>query len=274
MISRKKIKEFNTKGFIVIKKFINKKQISLIYSQLNEIINHILTKNNIKFDKKLNLERKYLLLKKRKPILKSHFYDAIKLIDSSNSAVFSKKIINTIKKLLNRKTIFVTGQRLRLDHKSDPHHLPLHQELNNISNDFCLVWVPLVKVNKKTGSLCVIPKSHIYGHLKYKDSKLAAENHRVGIVKKILRGKEKKKYNNKIVEYLFDKKKLYFPTMQPGDAIIFKTLIFHGSTPYEGKGLRWTLLSTFHPIDKVPYIVNDKTKTFSIPYDVNYNFKI
>ncbi len=271
MISKHKIKDFNENGYIIVKNFVKKKQIKLIYNQLNDIINHILSLNKIKFSRNLSLEAKYLILKKKKPILKSHFYDAIKLIDSSNSIVFSNKMIDLMKKILKRKTIFVTGQRLRLDHKSDPHNLPLHQELNNISNDFGLIWIPLVKVNKKTGSLCIIPKSHKYGHLIYKDSKLPAEKHKVGIVENILKNKEKKNYNNKIVEKLFDKKNIYFPSLNPGDALIFKTLIFHGSTSYTGKGLRWTLLSTFHPFDKVPYIISEKTKTFAIPYDANYN---
>ena len=238
------------------------------------MIDHILLKNKIKYKKKLSLDKKYLLLKKKKPILKSHFYDAIKLLDSSNSIVFSKKTIDTMKKILDKKTIFVTGQRLRLDHKSDPHHLPLHQELNNISNDFCLIWIPLVPVSQKTGSLCVIPGSHLHGHLKYRDSNLVAEKHKVGIVEKILLNNEKKNYRNKIVQKLFNKKNIHFPKMKPGDALIFKTLMFHGSTPYKSNNLRWTLLSTFHPIDTVPYIIDEKKKTFSIPYDADYNFKL
>tara|TARA_Y100001970_G_C14259681_1_gene878906 strand:+ start:10595 stop:11410 length:816 start_codon:yes stop_codon:yes gene_type:complete len=271
MITKKTIKKFNDDGFIVVKNFVQKKKINLIYKQLNTIIDHILASNKINFSKKNSLEEKYLILKKSNNTLKSHFYDAIKLIDSSNSIVFSDKMINMMKKILKINTIFITGQRLRLDHKSDPHNLPLHQELNNISNDFGLIWIPLVKVNKKTGSLCLIPKSHKYGHLIYKDSKLPAEKHKVGIVEKILKGTEKKKYDNEIVKKLFDKKNIFFPELNAGDALIFKTLVFHGSTPYKSTGLRWTLLSTFHPFNKVPYISNKKSKSFAIPYDADYN---
>mgnify|MGYP000731155712 CR=1 FL=1 len=96
-----------------------------------------------------------------------------------------KKIV---KKLLNRKTVFVFGQSLALDHKNDYHHLPLHQELNDISNDCAVIWCPLIKLSKKTGSLCLIPGSHKFGHLIYKRSKIPAEKHKIGLVDKIIKG--------------------------------------------------------------------------------------
>ena len=147
----------------------------------------------------------------------------------------------------------------------------MHQELGNMSNDFALIWCPLIKVSKKNGSLCIIPGSHKYGHLLYKDSDIPAENHKVGIVEKILKNKENKNYKNQNVKKLFNKKNLYFPNLNPGDALIFRTFLFHGSTPYKGKGLRWSFLSSFHPIDKTPYIVNENFKNMFIPYNVDYN---
>ena len=180
-------------------------------------------------------------------------------MESVNSVVFSKKITSTMKKIVNKKNLFVLGQRIRLDHREDSHHLPLHQELNNISNNFALMWCPLVPVSKKTGSLCLIPGSHKYGHLKYKQSNKPAEHHTIGIVEKILNGKENESYDNKIVKDLLEKK-IYISNLNPGDAIIFTTFMFHGSTPYKGKDIRWSMLSSFIPYDKVPYIQNDKLK--------------
>ncbi len=271
MLSKIKLQEFNEKGFTVIKNFISKKQIKSIYSQIDEVLSLILRKNNITFKNSDTVDRKYLILNKKNPVLKSHFYNSIKLMDSLNSVVFSKKITSTMKKIVNNKNLFVLGQRLRLDHKEDHHHLPLHQELNNISNSFALMWCPLVPVNKKTGSLCLIPGSQKYGHLKYKQSNKPAEHHTIGIVEKILNGKENENYNNKIVKDLFKKKNLYFPTLNPGDAIIFTTFMFHGSTPYKGKNIRWSLLSSFIPYDKVPYIIDHKLKKMQISYNANYN---
>tara|TARA_B110000003_G_C16552062_1_gene497000 strand:- start:140 stop:967 length:828 start_codon:yes stop_codon:yes gene_type:complete len=271
MLSKIKLQEFNEKGFTVIKNFISKKQIKSIYSQIDEILSLILRKNNITFKISDTVDQKYLILNKKNPVLKSHFYNSLKLMDSLNSVVFSKKITSTMKKIVNNKNLFVLGQRLRLDHKEDHHHLPLHQELNNISNSFALMWCPLVPVNKITGSLCLIPGSQKYGHLRYKQSNKPAEHHTIGIVEKILNGKENENYNNKIVKDLFKKKNLHFPTLNPGDAIIFTTFMFHGSTPYKGKNIRWSLLSSFIPYDKVPYIQDHKLKKMQISYNVNYN---
>ena len=271
MISDKKLQEFKKNGFIIIKNFISKRQIKSIQKQIDEILTLILKKNNIKFNKNDSIDKKYLVLTNESPILKSHFYDTVKLMDSLGSIVFSKKITDIMKMIVHNKNIFVNGLRLRLDHKLDKHNLPLHQELNNISNDFALMWCPLVPVSDKTGSLCLIPSSHKYGHLKYLQSNIAAEYHKVGIVEKILKGKEKINYKNKIVKKLFNKKNIYFPTLNSGDTVIFSTFMFHGSTPYIGKGIRWSLLSAFIPYDKVPYLIDKKIKKINISYNANYN---
>ena len=71
MITKKHIKEFNDKGFIVVRKLITKKEIKKVFSQMNEILGNILDYNNIKFSSKLSLDQKYFLLKKKKPRLKS-----------------------------------------------------------------------------------------------------------------------------------------------------------------------------------------------------------
>ena len=44
---------------------------------------------------------------------------------------------------------------------------------------------------------------------------------------------------------IFLEKNLHFPNLNPGDAIIFTTFMFHGSTPYKGKDIRWSMLSSF-----------------------------
>ena len=271
MITLKNIKDLNKDGFTVIKNFIKKKNIKDIFNQLDEILTFILKKNKIYVKKNATLDEKYLLIIKKKYKLKSHFYDAIKYLDSINSAIFSDETLNSFKKILRKKNILITGQRIRLDHKLDRHHLPLHQELNNISYDFVNLWCPLIKTNKKTGSLCVLPGSHKYKHLRYKDSNLEAVKHKIGIVDKILNNKEKTNYQNVIVKKIFKKENIFFPDLNPGDALIFKTFTFHGSTPYIGKGIRWTLLATFHPYDKIPYLTNSSIKNFRMPYNINYN---
>ena len=149
MINKKNIKEFDSNGFTIVRNFLKKKEINNVFSQLNYVLDIILKYNKIRYDKKISIEDKYFLLKKKKPILKSHFYDSIRILDSFNNIVFSKKIIGSIKKLLKTNVIFVTNYRLRTDHKLESANLALHQELNNISSDVILKSFYLKKTFKK-----------------------------------------------------------------------------------------------------------------------------
>ena len=269
MITRQYIKEFHDNGFVVVRKFLRKKDINNMLSQMDDVLSTILKYNKIKYSKKLSVDDKYFLLKKKKPILKAHVWDSIKILDSFNNLVFSEKILRLVKKILNEKTIFVTNYRLLTDHKQEPRHLGcLHQELNKISSESALVWCPLVKVNKKLGGLCVIPGSHKYGHLFFKESKIPPNNRTVGVIGNILKDQEKINYRNKIVQKFFDKKNLYFPNLNPGDAVIHNMFTFHAATNHVGKGIRWTLSSNYHRISKTPYILHENFKS-----DKNKNFK-
>ena len=262
MITKKHIKEFHDNGFIVIRKFLRKKDINNIFSQMDDVLSAIFKYNKIKYSKKLSFDDKYFLLNKKKPILKAHFYDSIRILDSFSNMVFSKRLIELIKKLLNERTIFVTNYRLLTDHKLEPRHLGcLHQELNKISSESALVWCPLVKVNKKLGGLCVIPGSHKFGHLLFRNSKYPVGTYsKTGDVKKILKDQDKINYRNKIVQKFFDKKNLYFPNLNPGDAVIHNMFTFHAATNHVGKGIRWTLSSNYHKISKTPYILHENFK--------------
>ena len=279
MITKNQIKSFHEEGYIVIKKLVSKKDIKKIFFQMNYILDTILKYNKINYNPISSVDEKYFLLKKKKPKLKSHFYDSIRVTDSLNNIVYSDKITKIIKKLLNTKTLFVTNHRLRTDHKKEKANLSLHQELNNISTESALIFCPFVKVNKKTGSICIIPRSHKHGHLEFNNSKIAAESYTNGKVDKILKNLEKNNYKNKIVASYFKKKNIFFPNLNAGDTLIFKSMLFHGSTNYSKKGIRWTLLGNYHLVEKTPYILNNTFKhggvelgiPMRIPYSKNLN---
>jgi ectoine hydroxylase-related dioxygenase (phytanoyl-CoA dioxygenase family) len=276
MLNKKRINEFNKNGFIIIKNFVKKREIKKIFDQMDSVLNTIFKFNKIKFNKKMSIDEKYFLLKKKKPILKSHFYDSIRILDSFNNIVYSERITKDIKKILNTNTVFVTNSRLRTDHKKEKASLAFHQELNNISTGSALVFCPFVKVNKKTGTLCIIPGSHKHGHLIFKDSEIAvAPGHKTGVVEKILKGKEKLDYKNPIVQKLFSKENIVIPSLNPGDAVVFNNFLFHGSTHYVGKGLRWTLLANFHRINKTPYILKENFKASEeYPFEMGLPMRI
>ena len=65
MINKKRIIEFNKNGFIIIKNFVKKKEIKKIFDQMDNVLNTIFKFNKIKFNKKMSIDEKYFLLKKK-----------------------------------------------------------------------------------------------------------------------------------------------------------------------------------------------------------------
>ena len=71
-------KKLDQDGYVVIKKFVSKKRIENIYSQIENLIDIILKSNSIKYNENWSLDKKYLFLKKKNNKLKSKFYDLLK----------------------------------------------------------------------------------------------------------------------------------------------------------------------------------------------------
>ena len=65
MIKKSKINEFKKNGFIIVRNLIKKKEINKIFSQMNFVIDEIFKFNKIKFNKKMSIDKKYFLLKKK-----------------------------------------------------------------------------------------------------------------------------------------------------------------------------------------------------------------
>lgn len=258
-LKKKEINYFKENGYIIIKKFLSKKEIKNIFSQLNNMINISLA--DISKKKFNNLDEKYLFLLKKNKKLKSHYYDLTKLLDEVVRLSVSNKFIKVGKKLLDSKTILVDSPQIRADHKFDRRFLPQHQELNQISKDVINFWIPLVNVNKKGGGLFFRPKTHKLGHIKFKNSAMSAtadSKKRQETVDKIFSDPSLKKY------------KSIYPKLNAGDAVIFQTFIFHGTTPNKLKRIRWTYVSRFNSIKKVPYLKKTNS-SLRIPYDADYN---
>ena len=78
-------KEFDKKGFVIVKNLLSKSEIKLIYSQLNSVINTIIKSHKFNISKNKNLDYKYLFLKRKNPEVKSRFYNMLKYLDSLSS---------------------------------------------------------------------------------------------------------------------------------------------------------------------------------------------
>ena len=69
---------------------------------------------------------KNIFLRKKNPVLKSHFYQTITFLDSINTISNSEKITKIVKNILKRKP-FSLDLQVRVDHSDDPYYLPQHQ---------------------------------------------------------------------------------------------------------------------------------------------------
>jgi phytanoyl-CoA hydroxylase len=93
---------------------------------------------------------------------------------------------------------------------------PPHQDWPSMlsSSDSLVVWIPLVDVNDKNGSIIVWPKSHLLGVLPYK----------------IVGGFAKVEIDGESIQ----------PELQVGDILIFSTLLVHSSGDIKDNSIRWS----------------------------------
>ena len=255
-------KNFEKDGFVVVPKFLDKSKIKKIFSQLNELINVSINSIDPNLKKKLTLDEKYLFLKKKKPKLKSHFYDTITFLDGVNEISKSKKIINIAKKLLKEKAVFVGHPQIRVDHVKDPYWLPQHQELGQMSTKLVLFYIPLVSLNNNSGGLFVRPKTHKLAFVPYEGHDNEGRAYGPG--------------RQKIVDKLFSKPSLskyksHYIKLNAGDAVIFHNYLFHGTLPnLNKKKIRWVYLVRFNSMKKTLYLKKSNSK-LRIPYSANYH---
>ena len=120
-------KNFEKNGFVVVKNFLKKSEIKKVFTQLNDLINVPISTIDPSLTDKLSLDEKYILLKKRNPKLKSHFYDMIRFMDSVNQITNSKRLLKVSKKIMKESSVAVGTSQVRIDHVSDPYWLPQHQ---------------------------------------------------------------------------------------------------------------------------------------------------
>ena len=162
-------KEFNKKGFITLKNFINESEkkdiINVIYQTFSPYIK-INKKNffieNNKFNKEL------IQFRKMYPKKFGDIYDRFKLNSKLRSIFYKKKTLKIFSKILNTKTenIFLNGFMLRFDAPKDNRNsLDWHQDSSyylmtypKMNAGVC--WMAITKNSKKNGTLVFIPESN------------------------------------------------------------------------------------------------------------------
>lgn len=226
---------FRDKGYVKINNIFSKKEISdfnkSLFNNLVTLSNtNKLSKNFKKYSEK-NFQKYLDYIYKKKRLTFEKYYNFLQGHISSYKLASSKKILDTIAKLLNvkKESLLVGDLTLRIDNPGkSAAHLELHQESSYYSevknfNKSILVWFPLQEIKKKQGGLMILPYSQ---KLKNKDLDPRPDNK--GRITNVKFNQEK--YEKKFGSYIF--------TGKPGSALFsnFKTL--HGSTINESNKYR------------------------------------
>jgi hypothetical protein len=229
--------QFEDQGFVVIPGAIESRQIEEVFSDVNSVLLEALTGIDPPHLPLTSVDENYLLLKKVSPELKAHAYDLIKYLNSLHMIARTGRAMNAVMEL-STDPLLVDGVQVRIDDPSDDRFLPLHQEVyGQISYDCFNLWVPLVPVTPKSGTLRIFPGSHKLGALKHR---FFAE------------------FNNAhgLLEGQIDESEITALSLDAGDAVLFHPLLVHGSGSNQSDSVRWTMVARYNPVRCIPYLEN------------------
>ena len=243
------LKNFNEQGFVIIKNFLSEKEIADIFYDLKSMIDEIITKN-INFKDLKDLDKKYLELKKKNPLLKSHFYDLISRLESVQRVFFKPQIIKFINSVLESPVI-IDGIQMRIDDPSNDRMLPMHQERGQISHRTLTAWCPLIDITESSGGIQIVPASHKLGDLEVYtyDSNM--------------------NYTGVHPKYLQNVKKIF---MGKGDILIFHWDLIHGTFISSEKKARWTVVGRYNSSKQAPYLT-DVEAPLNIPKNAQITYQ-
>ena len=247
-------KDIKNKGYYVFKNYLDKNELKKIKNTLLETLNYI------DGEKNTSLIKKYFKIRDTQPKLKGNWYDIAPYNIDLLQILHKKKMINFVKKYFKTNVVFSGRPAIHVHDDLNDRLLEAHQETNQIARDTIVFWCPLYDTNKKTGGLCVFENSHKNGYFKHN-----IENPKLGSkswTKNYTHIKEKniKNYNKKYLE------------VEAGTAIIFISSLVHSGYPSTKKGsLRITITERFNPLQKIPFLKNEKAP-LKMPYvGVDYN---
>jgi len=233
------LKNFQTNGFVVIKNFFSKKEISFAKKEIFEN-SKIFFNNKIKYsENNFDYFLKKSLVKNKEFV--SKFYDLSKKFMSMHNMVFNKKIINLGKKILKTKNIGVLNRAYgyRMDRPGDKKFLTqLHQDyIQNLGAPEGIVFYSSLRdVDTKSGPVIIYKGSHKLGLLNIKLNK-KEKNYSRSLILDINKQLLEKKY-----------KKTYLK-IKTRDLAIFDFFSLHESSTNISKNIRWSLVSRFFSFD-------------------------
>ena len=199
MINRKQIKEYEKKGFFILRNFLSKIEIKKYSKSLNIYAKKFKQKEN----RKINFAKN----------------DTINSIHDLDKWIWTKDLRNKLKKkyfleaIIGSKTknfgseYFAKPSKYGLE--SPPHQDNFYWCVNNDRG--ITVWVSLDKANKKNGGVYYFEGSHKFGLLSHKPSLAPGSSQTIKSLRKLKKCKKS------------------IPNLNPGDCIIHNSLVVHGS---------------------------------------------
>lgn len=228
------INKFNSDGYILIKSLISEKDKFEIESSVEGLINDVMKKHCPSVNLP-DIDSKWTYLAKNFPELKSRIYDLTKYLFAIARFSTSAAIQDYISQLLGKNYLMDKAQ-IRFDDNQNARLLPLHQEgYGQFSFDSINIWTPLIPTGIGNGGLAVIPSSHLQGELPHKFYSDNGNAH--GVQEEFIKASEVKVINTDF-----------------GDAIIFHSLLVHGSTENNSCQIRKTFVARFSSIKNLPYL--------------------
>ena len=205
MDSKNALKNYNLKGFAVLKKVFSKNEINNILLEL-ETIKRILKKNK---------DKKFFHKTKNGKINTIHNVQEFYKDNKIKHLIKKKKLLLIIKSILGN-TFKVRNIEFFLKPKKTGMPSPFHQDnfYWNITdaNKAINVWIACSSSSKLNGGLCYLEQSNKLGTIKHEVSDAKGSSQQIP---------------RKIIDKLHFKKK--FPSIKAGDCLLHHPEVIHGS---------------------------------------------
>lgn len=209
-ITKKQINNFHKNGFLIIRDFYTDREIQSIKDEIN-LLGRNIVKDDFSIEKKFNidLEENYSLL-----------YKVLRYALILNKMSVLNKNISLIKQLGIKIPSVMKSCNIRMDTPSNKKLFQWHQDTSYLlgSLNALTFWIPLTDVNKKMGSVEIIPKTHNKGFFKYKVKKKNVNKKSFFSPSDLFLEKEPKNSNSEIVN------------AKPCDLVVFYQMLLHRST--------------------------------------------
>ena len=223
-------KEFNDKGFVILRNFMPVKKYKDAYKSICYHL-EIDSKNEEIDFQNLKIHKKLIDLRKSKNF--SNLYKSLQKINALNDLFNYKPLLKIIGNLINCKPemTMISGKMYRLDAVNDKlfsygwHQDSYYYRQNKNFDNGCVALFPFTKCRNISGSLNILSRSHKKGNLKHNKNKI-------------------NKYFEITPDYL--KKDLFVFNGKMGDVLLMKLNAIHKSGLNKSKFFRISAGARYH----------------------------